>query len=526
MNEFVGLIVAATDKPKAFVIPFTLLCISFLHLLTIDLCSDQPSLTAYKFVPERKSDSRFDGNGFGPFTVERRQLRSAIVNQDLCKGKGWKGTVHISSAKASGKTTLLKLIGEDLSNRGDTVYFFDNSKLLDNVLDEIKALDQAVGKPGRVIFLVDETQESIGSPAFTFLLKSAEKITTIGSGVPAFRSASGDFCTQRMTPELFLNSADLEREGVLDFFVGHSTQRGTEVSTLLSHLCWHTGGHVYPLMRLSELLVPRILNEGGVSAEECIDFYDSLEFRKSTEFEDVCKRILPDIGTYDLKQLFFGSQNDEAWKRLERTGFCNRNGRIVSNLLVEAHYASLGSKVDVITDLHPGVKGIEQLLRIGLPRVQWRQYDAHGGAIENALTFELMVAISKLAGNTTQLFSPGLVDAGSQARKPDIFFNGIVKSYLEVVLSRSNTPKTTESLDEHVSRFYRLQEDQDPHYKLQPGRDFAILHFQDWGAEPLKPTHKWLKAFQERVFTFIMPTKVLFLGDTRIDEFPLAISSK
>ena len=476
-------------------------------------------------MPHRNPEPLFDGNGFGPFTVERKELRSTIV-VDLCKGNGWKGTVHISSAKGSGKTTLLQLIGEDLLNGGETVYFFRNSRVLDSVLHEIEALDEALDK--RVIFLVDESQESVGSHAFTFLLKCAKKITTIGAGVPAYKSISGNFRTPRNTPDLFLNQADLKKEGVLDYFVGGDTQSEAEVSKWLSHLCWHTGGHVYPLMRLSELLVPKIKKEDGMSAEECISFYESLDFRKTTEFQEVCQRILPDIETYDIMQLFNKNKNRDyqAQRRLQRAGFCNQNGKIISNLLIEAHFASMGTEVDVITDLQKGVKGIQQLLRIGLPHIEWDQYEGHGGAIEDCLTFELMLAVRARVHHSTQLFCPALVEAGHRARKPDMFFNSVVNSYVEALLTHGNTSKSRTSLDEHISRFYKPQEDKDPYYKLQQGRDFAILHFQNWGGDhPLQPNATLQDAFQERVFTFIMPTKALFLGNTRIDEVPLAVSS-
>lgn len=493
-----------------------------IHLLTIDLCSDRFKLAAYEFVLERNPAPQFKSHGFGPFTVERKELRQAIVKMDLCKGIGWEGTVHISGARASGKTTLLRLIGEDLLRGGDTVYFFSNSRDLDNVLLEIKVLDKSVDK--RVIFLVDETQESVGCSAFTFLLKEARHITTIGAGVPAYRSASGDFRTQRTTPELFLGQADLAKEGVLDYFVGCDSQKEAEVYKLLLHLCWHTGGHIFPLMRLSELLVPKIKND-CMSGDECIAYFDSHDFRKSIEFQEVCMRILPHIGTYELKQLFRRSKDDEAIKRLNRAGFCDQRGIIVSSLLVQAHFASLGKSEDIIKNLRPGVEGIKELLRYGLSFVEWEQYGEHGGVIESALVVELMIALSSLEQIGTQLFCPGLIDAGTQARKPDMYFNDVVNSYLEACYSRSNTKQTKQSLDEHISRFYESEKERVPYYRIQPGQGFAILHFQNWGKDPLQPNERWLNAFKDHVFTFIMPSRALFIGSTLINQVPLASSS-
>jgi len=479
-------------------------------------------LASHMLVLDRIPAPEFKSNGFGPFTVERKELRDQLIEMARTEGCGWEGTVHISGSKASGKTTLLLLVGEDLLNDGQTVYYFRNSKDLDSVLPEIEALDKELHK--RIFFLVDETQENIGSSAFTFLLKTAKHILTIGAGVPDYRSASGHFRERLQTSVLFLKPEDLNKEGVIDYFVGGDSSIEQEVSVLVSHLCQHTGGHVYPLMRLSELLVAKIKFQSA-SAKECIAAYDSRGFRKSREFAEICDRILPDVENYDLLQLFHGDADQVATRRLQRAGFCDSSGRIISRLLVEAYLASLGTHVEIIHDLKQGLAGIEQVLRFGLSRMSWTQYNAHGGPVEDSLTFELLSKVARLGQMDLLLFNPKLVNAGTSGRRPDMFFNNVLNSYVEAVLSLVNNAQAASNLDNHISRFYESPDSDQPWYQLQNGQDFAVLHFQNCGEVPIQPSDKWKQVFDQRVFTYVMPTRQLFRGNLRVDHFPTAENS-
>jgi hypothetical protein len=256
-----------------------------------DTFSGLQTLASYKFVPERTLEPYFRRENFGPFTLERIRLRRNITTLARTGAKGSDATVHITSSVASGKTTLLHMVGEDLVNANETVYFFENSLGLDRVFGEIKTLDRKLNQ--RVFFLVDETQVDPNCESFTFLLKSAVNIVTIGAGLPAFQSSSGKFEYRFKTRDLFLNDEDLVNEGVMEYFVGNQTASKDQVFELVSYLCQQTGGCVFPLMRLAELLVPEVKN--GVSATDQIAHYASRSFRQSVEFKSVRQRILPNL---------------------------------------------------------------------------------------------------------------------------------------------------------------------------------------------------------------------------------------
>lgn len=115
----------------------------------------------------RNAACEFPANGFGPFAVERIKLRTKIIQLARGKNIANEATVHLNGCKAAGKSLLLRLIGEDLIEQGELVYYFRNAKQLDTVLAEIEKLDEQ--SKTRVFFLVDETQVNTKADAFTFL---------------------------------------------------------------------------------------------------------------------------------------------------------------------------------------------------------------------------------------------------------------------------------------------------------------------------------------------------------------------
>jgi hypothetical protein len=450
---------------------------------------------------------------------------------------GWGAAVHLSACEAAGKTLLLRLVGEDLLDEGKEVYFFENSKLLGAVYDELRDLDKRLLLSNeRAYLLVDETQVDAGSPAFTFLLKNAKNIVTIGVGVPKYESSSEYFATRLDTKELFLDDDDLETEGVLQYFVGDTTTEvGTEITTMLKYLCQHAGGHIYPVMRLGELLVPMV--KTGVSAADAIIHFESLDFRASNDYTRLYNRIAPNVKNQDVLQLLRSEGRDEeAVENLARAGFCTDGGQILSDLLLEAHLTGITSKWPGVINLKEGLEGVQQLLSYAVPYLDLRPYDEHGGPVEDAITFQVLSRLAGVRQLDTRLFNPKLVDAGTSARRPDMFLNSTCNSYVECVYIKSASQIT--GLDQHIAEFYepkpltKAQQQKKkknakngrptkergelPHYVIAAHRTFAILSFQSYGREPLKPSPKWKDVFEERVFTYAMPTKRLYRGTTEV----------
>ena len=76
---------------------------------------------------------------------------------------------HTSGCKGAGKTTLLKLIGQDSLEKGKSVYLLKNFNDIDLVRFDIETV---IDNKQETYFLIDETQENVGSTVFTLLLKN------------------------------------------------------------------------------------------------------------------------------------------------------------------------------------------------------------------------------------------------------------------------------------------------------------------------------------------------------------------
>jgi hypothetical protein len=152
------------------------------------------------------------------------------------------------------------------------------------------------------------------------------------------------------------------------------------------------------------------------------------------------------------------------------------------------------------------------MLAFALPKLCWEQYDSHGGAVEDALTFELILILTRVDHLKTKLFNPKLIDYGQSGRRPDIYLNTSVDAYIECVRTKGHTETDVKSLEEHINRFIGLDAVA-KRYDIGD-RDFAILNYQVEGTKPLVPTNPRLsgKIFAKHVFTFTMVDKHLYRG--------------
>jgi hypothetical protein len=449
-------------------------------------------------LPLRRMIIDFASVAADPASVATRQFEA------------WERSVHISGCKGSGKTNLLCLIGEDLVRAGHQVFFIDSAKRLDLVEDELRKLDGALQR--RAFVLVDESQNNLQASAFTFLLKQSQSLVTIAAGVPPWEAESGQFALKLHTDVLFLKKDELQSEGVVDYFVGATPGQSAEVVRLLEFLQLETGGQIYPLLRLSELLVKLIME--GKTAMDCFDHYNSAAFRTSTEFRCMCSRIVPSVLNDDVHELFQRHPKSIAIRRLSRSGFCTQSGMILSRLLVQAHIADLSAVNSPNLDVAAGLKGVTQLLEWALSAVRWDSYDTHGDAVEDALTFELAVVLKKYSALVV-LFQPKLQETGHSARRPDLFINSHVNTYVEAVLCSTRGRPDVKRLEQHIKDFLPL-DGKEAYYPLVAGRDWAILNYQKLAGEPMKPRGSLRRVFEERVFTFVMPERQLYLGSSKV----------
>lgn len=491
---------------------------------------------SYLFDPTTEDDrySIFPHNGLGPFTI----TRDALVNQIISRATPT-SSVHISGCRGAGKTTLLNQIGIKLAAQ-KTVWHFENSDMF-NDPDVLRDIKKAVKSKSELYVLVDETQCNHDATAFTILLKSPKKhnVTTIAAGIASSPSSSYQF-SNRYQPEdlLLLTDDSLDEHGVTEFFTaGCEVIIKQQMVLLLKSVRSYVGGHVYPLMRLAELLKPYIVQ--GKSAEQVRKMLDSHEFRNSEDFQKMVDRIVPTTYT-DLRPLLYRVRDFEAMEDLQKKGICNKNFELISPLLLEVLTSKTmppGVASVFQGKLSSGLGGVSELLAYALPALNWNQYDKTGGPTEDALSLEVLVLLNTVPTLSHRLFNPKLVNAATARRRPDIFLNSKVNAYVECVLTPGTNDTAVRSLEEHIGRFLPKR-GREPYYKIvEPDRTWAVLHYQTVGHVPMKlkflgpkvekgqpeqPMDPHIKAgmvsaFESgRIFTFLMQTHEVYCGDKLI----------
>jgi hypothetical protein len=193
-------------------------------------------------------------------------------------------------------------------------------------------------------------------------------------------------------------------------------------------------------------------------------------------------RIMPTDKT-DIRCLFYNQEDGTARSILRRKGVCNDDDKILSHLFlmsIVSRTSPKGSIAAMRKEIAPGVGGVRQLLAFALPHLDWSMYNAFGGPTEDALTYELIVALYKVPSLAANIFNPKLVDAGTAGRRPDMFLNTQVNSFVECVLAPANNQSTVLDIERHMRRFLG----DNPHYNIGD-REFAVLIYQAEGQAPI-----------------------------------------
>jgi hypothetical protein len=193
---------------------------------------------------------------------------------------------------------------------------------------------------------------------------------------------------------------------------------------------------------------------------------------------------------------------------------CDNHDKVLLQLLFDSIILALGPGVPYPHQLNACLAGVQQLIAFALPQLDWTPSAPFGGPIEDVMTVEMLLILSCVQHIGTQLFNPKLVNSSMAARNPDLYLNSTIDSYVECILTRANNPSEVAKLDDHILRFYAKPPGEQANYQIG-GSNFAILHYQEHGRTPMESSdHRFQgQVFQERVFTFLMSTKEVFLGN-------------
>ena len=147
----------------------------------------------------------------------------------------------------------------------------------------------------------------------------------------------------------------------------------------------------------------------------------------------------------------------------------------------------------------------------GLDALRWPQWGRWRCFVIWTASDSIMCACS-----WSHVVQPKACTAGTASRRLDIYFDSNVHCYVECVLTKANNQTAWKDVKKHILRFFVHGNSQTANYEILSAT-FAILHYQDWGSSPMQLENDLCtQCFNERVFTFLMKTKELYLGNTRI----------
>jgi hypothetical protein len=213
----------------------------------------------------------FPLNGIGLQLFERKKLVREIIEEiDHMRNKRKSG-YYFRGLRASGKTTLLNLIGQKLIERGDKVYFIENAGYLQNIRkDYLIKLESNLQDNEVMYLLVDECQEAQNAPLWTYLLKQENRIVTIGTGIPTLDQMSANFEIKKPPSFVMLSNEDIDDHDVTSYYESISSLPKDVVTHALNSVFKFTSGHAYPFFAISEY----VSKEHKNACMEKTDLYD------------------------------------------------------------------------------------------------------------------------------------------------------------------------------------------------------------------------------------------------------------
>jgi len=199
-----------------------------------------------------------------PFAIQHQSLRKEILKLAV----SW----HVRPSRfiitvlqgSRQKTTLLKLLGQELLERNQVGYLFKNARDLDLVRANGEQLMQNTPNQ-EAYFSLWTRRRKTNVDSIVFAQMLLDQITKSPRLKPVYLPLHRHLARLPKgipTSRLYKNDNDLVKDGVNDFFpinVSDPSARN-EISKLMRELRCYVGGHVYALMRLSELLMPTITN--------------------------------------------------------------------------------------------------------------------------------------------------------------------------------------------------------------------------------------------------------------------------
>ena len=412
----------------------------------------------------------------------------------------------------SGKTVFLKLIGQELQDRGCVLYFVVGAEMENFKQKYFHQLAQNAGDK-TLVLLIDEVHNNVYSKHWNDLLRSGRprNLLVLGVGIPRLAASSPHFVRKfprenELFP-MFLTSEDIPE--VAAFFSKDSPHSKEVVTKLCEQVLVFTNGHFFPFVKIMEHVLSTEI-EGDLSYIS--PYLSSQDFRNSESYESIkdrCLFVSDVLGSAVNIVANTGTEGDYA--NLERLGIVY-NGYFISPLVTIEVFLKMKPKSIVVTELDES-QGMEsctaQLICAGLSVIQESDFfDINGRsiAVENAISMKWGSNV-RHALPTVQVTCQARTmyeDRKGRGAKPliDFIFNGRLNLGVEVALNLN-----ADGIKEHLQRF-------DDKYKILKEHG-VVLHIDTFRSRPVQ-----LQSLGEdssnKVYTFLTTRNELYRGSTLI----------
>jgi hypothetical protein len=462
-------------------------------------------IVPFKF-PDRLMKS-FPKNGIGLQLFERKKLVSKIIDEIDDMRHYDSNSYYFRGPRASGKTTLLNLVGQKLIERGDKVYFIENAGYLQKISkNDLIKLESNLQDKKVMYLLVDECQEAQNAPLWTYLLKQENKIITIGTGIPTLDQMSANFAFKKPPSFVMLSNEDIN--DVTSYFESISNLPKDAVTHVLNSVFKFTTGHPYPFFAISEY----ILKEYTQACLEKIDLYEIFAMKKFKEtklYESIVERSFQISDSVKSAFIRIIQNNGESGDidMLNRLGLWNVAEKFLLSDFLFQHLLTVYHPVESkdFIDLD-ATDAIDNVIAYGLSEMSENHfYDntVNLGRYENAISAYIGYKWSKIVNlsiTPQQVVLKGLKSAGQQPTI-DYRLNGRLNKFVEVVRNGTST-----SISEHLDKF--INETGPYHNHVD---NFVLLDIQlDSGN--LQVPSKYSKTVIDKCYTYIKATNTLYRG--------------
>lgn len=477
-------------------------------------------------VPKSNSKIIFPANGVPKHHVSRSKFVDQIVNNIISSNE----SQYIRGPRGSGKTVLLKLIGEKLKNYGDVYWISTASNLPE--LGGTWPLEELVSKSNgkMVYFLIDEAHSSKATddPRWMYLLKEKpDNVVTIAAGIENFKCSSADFENSYPSSGLLATSDDLSE---LALFWSKCGIQAEVISSALNYLLKFTGGHFYPLLALSE----HFFNVKSLTLHHVKKFLNSDEFFRSNIFKRIhtrCYQSLDSSIKLAATELFECRLSKASLDNLEKIGYWDNNkSQLLSQLLVYVLFGlskpvessiligkydstrleSLRKSLALPDDQLMHLLDVEKIIITGLKKMETRDFyepNERNFVYENPIGFRwARYAQSKISNINmlpqTQATKNRDFEEGPGAKPTiDFYVNGNLNTAFE--LARNCDQR---SIDSKFSRFLDVN---GAHSQWR--ERFCIFHFQLSGSTVTLPSK--YNNYRHLLYSYLMEENVLYCGD-------------